>query len=413
MIKIRLVYSSETQENPLAKKMDYDVVIVGAGTAGIMVAARLKRRAPALRIALIDAAEKHYYQPLWTLVGAGVLRRHKTERAMKQLIPKGVDWIKKNAFSFRPDEDEIVLSDSEIIHYGGMVVCPGIEILWDQIKGLRQALGSGGVCSNYSFAHVEYTWDVIRKFRGGHAVFTFPNSPVKCGGAPQKIMYLAEHYFRKHKVRANSKVSFISAAASIFAVKKYADALNKIIKTRDMETLYRHNLVEIRAEKREAIFEDLTNGTFKTVPFDMLHVTPPMAAPEVIRQSPLANPAGWVDVDPHTLQHLKYKNVFSLGDASSLPTSKTGAAIRKQAPVLVENLLAHSKGAELTHRYGGYTSCPLVTGYGKLILAEFDYDAKPCETFFFDQSKERWSMYLLKKYLLPVFYWRLMMKGWG
>ena len=136
-----------------------------------------------------------------------------------------------------------------------------------------------------------------------------------------------------------------------------------------------------------------------------------MSAPEFVRRSPLANAAGWVEVDKSTTQHVRYSNVFALGDASSLPTSKTGAAIRKQAPVTVEALLAVMDGRAPQGGYDGYTSCPLVTGYGRLILAEFDYDGKPAETFPFDQSKERLSMYLLKKYALPQMYWRGMLRG--
>jgi sulfide:quinone oxidoreductase len=136
-----------------------------------------------------------------------------------------------------------------------------------------------------------------------------------------------------------------------------------------------------------------------------------MSAPDFIKRSPLANEGGWVDVDKRTLQHTKYPNVFSLGDASSLPTSKTAAAIRAQAPILVENLMTVMAGKAPGAIYDGYTSCPIVTDYGKLILAEFDYDKKPCETFPFDQSKERLSMYLLKKHVLPTLYWQGMLKG--
>jgi sulfide:quinone oxidoreductase len=238
-----------------------------------------------------------------------------------------------------------------------------------------------------------------------------PNTAVKCGGAPQKIMYLADDYFRRSGVRDRTRVMFASAQGSIFAVKKYAEALNRTIARKSIETLYKHNLVEVRSQRKEAVFEHLDTHEYVVLPYDLLHVTPPMSAPDFIKHSPLANAAGWVEVDKYTLQHARYPNVFGLGDASSLPTSKTGAAIRKQAPVVVKNLLATMQGKPLPARYDGYTSCPLVTGYGRLILAEFDYDLQPKETFPFDQSKERYSMYLLKKYGLPVLYWHGMLKG--
>ena len=161
------------------------------------------------------------------------------------------------------------------------------------------------------------------------------------------------------------------------------------------------------------MFQSTEGDDLTTVEYDMVHVTPPQGPPDVVRSSPLADAAGWVNVDKETLQHPEFTNVFSLGDASSLPTSKTGAAIRKEAPILVHNLLATMRGEPSSSfkRYNGYTSCPLVTGYGKLILAEFDYDLKPTETFPFDQTKERWSMYQFKRYALPMLYWHGMAKG--
>lgn len=181
---------------------------------------------------------------------------------------------------------------------------------------------------------------------------------------------------------------------------------------RNIEVRYKHNLVAIRAEAKEAVFRNADSGADMVQAYDMLHVVPPMSAPDFIKQSPLANEAGWVEVSKETLQHLRYPNIFGIGDASSLPTSKTAAAVRAQAPVLEANLKSVIKGQTPSAKYDGYTSCPLVTGYGKLILAEFDYDLKPCETFPFDQSKERWSMYQLKRYVLPVIYWKGLVKGY-
>jgi sulfide:quinone oxidoreductase len=294
-----------------------------------------------------------------------------------------------------------------------LVVAPGIKIDWDKIKGLPEALGKNGVCSNYSYDSVNSTWENIRNFQGGNAIFTFPPPPIKCAGAPQKIMYLAEDYFRKQGLREKSRVAYYCAAPNIFSAPHYAAALNEqVIKPRGIEVNYKHNLVEIRAAAKQAVFRNVDSGEEVVQAYDMLHVAPPMSAPDCVKNSPLANAAGWVDVDKASLQHTRYPNIFSLGDASSLPTSKTAAAIRAQAPVLTANLLAAMAGRPLPEQYDGYTSCPLVTAYGKLILAEFDYELKPRETFPFDQSRERWSMYQLKRYVLPVIYWSGLVKGY-
>ncbi len=389
----------------------FQVLIVGGGTAGISVAAQLKRQQPTLHIGIIEPSDKHYYQPLWTLVGAGICKFSESERSERDQIPAGVTWIRDFAVSFVPANNTVVTKEHGAIQYDYLVVAPGMQIDWQKIEGVQETMGKNGVCSNYSQSTVERTWDTIREFRGGTAIFTFPNTPIKCAGAPQKIMYLAEHYFRKSGVRQQSEVMFVSAGAAIFGVKKYADALNKIIAERNIKTLFKHNLEKVDAQRKVAVFRNLETQELKEIPFAMLHVAPPMSAPDFIKQSPLANEAGWIDVHKHTMRHNKFPNIFGLGDASSLPTSRTGAAIRKQAPILVSHLLATMSNQKSNASYDGYASCPLVTGYGKLILAEFDYDGKPAETFPFDQAKERRSMYLLKRYILPVLYWQGMMKG--
>ena len=390
----------------------YPVLIIGGGSAGLTVAARLAKALPKGSIGVLEPSDKHYYQPLWTLVGGGIVPKQVTERSEASVMPRGVDWIRDAAAEFVPDAAAVKTRAGSTIKYDFLVVAPGIQIDWHKVKNLPECLGKDGVCSNYSYEHVDRTWDFIRAFKGGNAVFTQPNTPIKCGGAPQKIMYLAEDHFRRAGIRDRCSVLFFSGDAVIFKAKKYADALTRVIESRGMQTRFQHNLAELRPASREAVFHNLADGNKEVVQkYDLIHVTPPMSAPDVIKNSPLANAGGWVDVDKATLRHTRFPNVFACGDASSLPTSKTGAAIRKQAPVLVANLLAAMKQQQPSASYDGYTSCPLVTGYGKLILAEFDYDLKPAESFPFDQSKERLSMYLLKKHALPPLYWSGMLKG--
>lgn len=387
------------------------ILILGGGTAGITVAARLRRAARSLDISIVEPSAKHYYQPLWTLVGAGVVDKSMTERNEADVIPRGTRWIRAAAVSFEPVEKAVLTSDGARHTYDQLVVCPGIKLDWDAVPGLRAGMGKNGVCSNYSFETVDSTWLALRDFSGGTAVFTMPQTAVKCGGAPQKILYLAEDYIRRKGLRNNSRFLYVAPGPTIFGVDKYRYALEKIIATRGIETLFHHHLVEVRGEAREAVVQDVTTKERRTIPFDLLHVTPPMCAPDFIRLSPLADKAGWVEVDKFTLQHTRFPNIFALGDASSLPTGRTGAAIRKQAPILVKNLLSHRAGLPPSARYNGYTSCPIITRRGRMLLAEFDYDGNPCETFPFNQAKERYSMWILKRYILPQLYWYGMLKG--
>jgi sulfide:quinone oxidoreductase len=394
-------------------KDHYQVLILGGGTAGITVAAQLRRKLKAYDVAIVEPSTKHYYQPLWTLVGAGVFRKELSERAESAFIPQGADWIREHVAEIHPEQNFVVTRQGRRIGYDFLVVALGIQIDWGKIPGLQDGIGRHQICSNYSYQQVEYTWDCIRNFQGGTALFTMPNTAVKCGGAPQKIMYLADDHFRRSGVRDNSQVVFASAQGSLFAVERYRKTLEKVAQRKGIDVRLKHNLVELKPELKEGIFEHVETHDRVTIPYDMIHVTPPMSAPDLIKTSSLANSAGWVDVDKYTLQHPTFSNVFPIGDCSGLPTSKTGAAIRKQAPVLVDNLVSAIRGEALTARYDGYTSCPLVTGYGKLVLAEFDYEGTPQETFPFDQSKERLSMYLLKAYALPRLYWNGMLRGRG
>ncbi|MGA9652128.1 FAD/NAD(P)-binding oxidoreductase [Pedobacter sp.] len=398
-------------------KKHYQILILGGGNAGLSVAAQLLRKDPRLDIGIIDPSERHYYQPAWTLVGGGAFDIKKTVRKQSECIPDKADWVRDEVDTFSPDQNVVHCKTAGNISYDYLVVAPGIQLDWHKVKGLSEHLGTKGICSNYTYQSAPYTWQSLSQLKGGRAIFTNPNTPIKCGGAPQKIMYLAADHLRKKGLSDSTEVHFYSGGGVIFGVKKYADVLNGVIDRYGIETHFNHNLVEIDAESRTAVFEAKNAaGEASRIEqgFDMIHVTPPQSAPDFIKNSPLAvadNPLGWVDLNKDTLQHNRFKNIFGCGDAGSTPNAKTGAAIRKQAPVLVDNLLSLMKNKALNQAYNGYGSCPLVTGYGKLVLAEFDYNNEPMETFPFNQAKERYSMWLLKTKVLPWLYWNKILKG--
>ncbi len=392
----------------------YQIVIVGGGNAGITVAAQLLLKNSRLKIAVIEPADKHYYQPAWTLVGGGVFDINKTERNEADVMPKNTHWIKQKVIGFNPEQNTVQLDNNDSVYYEYLVVAPGIQLNWSAVKGLEETLGKNNVCSNYSFQHAPYTFDCLKNTKGGKALFTNPNTPVKCGGAPLKIMFLAADYFRKHGLLNKTTIQYWSGGTRLFGVEKYEKTLLKVIERYNIQMNFFFKLDEIDGPNKRAKFTGIgekNKGEEQWVNFEMMHVTPPQSAPDFIKNSTLANKAGWVDVNKNTLQHNRFANIFSLGDASSLPTSRTGAAIRKQTPVVVKNLLALMQHKSLTGNYTGYTSCPLITGYGKLVLAEFDYNNQPMETFPFDQSKERWSMYQLKTKVLPWLYWNKILTG--
>ena len=389
----------------------HQIVIVGGGTGGITAAARLLRANKRMDVAIIEPSEKHYYQPMWTLVGGGIATKESTERDEASVIPKGATWIRDFVEKFDPENNRLLTRGGRVIAYGHLILSPGIQLDWGKVKGLKETMGKNGVCSNYSYETVDSTWVALQNLKKGNAIFTFPNTPIKCGGAPQKIMYLVADFLKKNKLEAGTQVIFASAGEKIFGVEKYRLALEKIVARYGIETRFMHNLIEVRGDAKEAVFKNLKTGADEVIPFQMLHVVPPMSGPDFLKDTPLTDAAGFVTVDQGNLRHTKFDNVWALGDVANVPTAKTGAAVRKQAPVLVEHLLASLDGGSASSTYTGYSSCPLVTGYGKLMLAEFDYDSQPMETFPFNQAKERRSMWILKKNVLPTLYWKGMLKG--
>lgn len=413
-------------------KNSYQIVIVGGGTGGIMTAAQLLKKNSKLKIAIIEPSNNHYYQPAWTLVGAGTFNFSKTRKDMVEVMPEGVTWVKDKVTSLEPESNSLTTSENGSISYDYLVLSPGLVYDLDGIEGLRESLDKGVVCSNYTDPN--HTWEVIKNFKGGNAVFTQPTTPIKCGGAPQKIAYLAADYFRKNKVK-NTNVVFATPGSVIFGVPEFAKTLMKVIFNYGIHFKPFYAPVKIDGENKLVHFKSVAPESNQCIvnegnvlnekqqgeseiimPFDMLHLAPPQCAPDFIKNSSLVNETKWLEVDINSLQHKKHKNIFGLGDVAALPTAKTGAAIRKQAPVVVDNILnmiaTNNIGNE---KYEGYSSCPLVTGYGKMVLAEFKYnnvrDSDPFLSKFVDTTKENWSMWILKKYGLPYLYWKKMLKG--
>lgn len=392
----------------------YRLVVVGAGCGGLACASKFASKLGKDQIAIIDKNDTHIYQPGWTLAGAGLKTPEELERPQSQCVPKNATWIQSNAEKIQPEQNLIHLDNGKQVSYDYLIVAAGIKTNYDRIKGAVDALERHptSVVSIYSRKYVRNVNNALTKFQGGQAIFTFPAAPIKCPGAPQKIMYLAENIFRQQNVRDKTTISYNTALPVIFGVKKYAAALMEVVKDRNIKLNTRLNLVEVLGDKNEAVFEDLDNpGKMKTFKYDLLHIAPPMQAHEFLAKSALADANGFVDVIKETLQHKKFPNVFAIGDCTNLPTSKTAAAIAGSNAILVGNLENLMKGKSTNvPKYDGYTSCPLLTGFGKCILAEFDFDGKPLETLPIDQSKERYLSYIMKKDMMPTLYWNMLIK---
>lgn len=400
-----------------ATETEYDIVIVGAGAAGISTAASILKRRAGLNIALIDPAEMHYYQPGWTLVGNGVFTPDSTARTMASRIPEGVKWIKSHVAAFEPDRNAVVLENARITKYKQLVVCPGLKLDWNAIEGLSDTLGRNGVTSNYKFELAPYTWEVVRKLRGGKAIFTQPPMPIKCAGAPQKAMYLSADHWRRTGALSDIDIDFCNAGAVLFGVATYVPALMEYIASYGINLQFGHTLVAVDGNTKTATFARSNSDGTKdkiTTGFDMIHVVPPQVAPDFIRASPLADASGWVTIDPASMRHTKFANVYALGDVANSSNAKTAAAARMQAPVVAHNVLAGMGLAVGESHYNGYGSCPLTVERGKIVLAEFLYGGKVAPSFpswLLDGTKPSRLAWLLKEKILPALYWQGMLKG--
>ncbi|MES2294055.1 MAG: FAD/NAD(P)-binding oxidoreductase [Pseudomonadota bacterium] len=400
----------------MAQSKHHQVLIIGGGAAGITVAASLRRRAPGpLDIAIVEPSDTHYYQPCLTLVGAGAYEMSRAHRPEHSLIPPGVKWVKGAAQTFDPEHNKVTLESGETLTYDYLVVCTGLKLDFDKIEGLTEALGKNGVCSNYSPKYALYTWECIQGLRANARVlFTQPPLPFKCPGAPQKIVYLTADYLRKKGWLESSDLQYFVHAPVVFGVPFFARELMKVVARYGVKVHFQQNLISVDGAAKTATFEnvgDTDKGARITMPFDMLHVSPPQSPHAAIAKSPLANAAGFVEVNQNSMQHVRYHNVFSLGDVAATPNSKTAAAVRKQAPVVVRNILRLFTDKAVEGGYDGYASCPLTTAYGKVILAEFIYGGKVTPTLPLDPAKEHLTAWWIKVTGLPIFYWNYMLKG--
>jgi sulfide:quinone oxidoreductase len=394
------------------------VLVIGGGAAGIALASSLLKRAPGLKISIVEPATEHWYQPGFTLVGGGIFKASQTRRSEASLMPKQVQWIKNAVTHILPEQNQVVLADDTKLSYERLVVCPGLKLNWAAIPGLEETLGKNGVTSNYRADLAPYTWELVQALKQGKAVFTQPPMPIKCAGAPQKAMYLSCDHWLRQGLLKNIDVRFCNAGAVLFGVKEYVPALMQYVERYGAQLQFGHTLVKVDGANKVATFAVTgADGQPTQVEerFDLLHVVPPQCAPDFIRNSNVADRAGWVAVNQSTLQHVKYSNIWSLGDVCSAPNAKTAAAVRKQAPIVACNIVADiSHQQEAPCHYDGYGACPLTVEKGRVVMAEFSYGGKLAPSlpqWLMPGTKPTWLGWLLKAVFMPTLYFEFMLKG--
>ncbi len=399
------------------------IVIVGGGAAGITMASLVRRRMPKANVTIVEPAERHFYQPGFTMIGAGVWKSDDIWVREESLIPKGVRWIREKAAAVEPDHKVVVTSGGQRLRYDFLILVPGIQENWSLVDGISKAtLGQGNAHSIYDFEGSIRTRAAIERFveTGGRGVYADTWTKLKCGGAPKKICLLTEHLARKKGTRARLKLDYFTASKELYDVPFYTPRLEAIYKERNVPIRLNAKLTGVDVQARRAYFEDRKTGAKFTEEYDFLHFAPPQSAPDFVRESGLGWTEGklareaWVEVDSKTLVHRRFPDIISLGDVAGIPTSKTSASIKKQAPVAMENLVSLVLDRKPTAEYDGYAACPIITDYGHVLMCEFGYDKKPHPTFplsLLDTSKELRSGWWLKKYMLKAYYFKMMLKG--
>ena len=409
------------------------IVIVGGGAAGITMAAYLSDMLRYVDVTLIEPNEIHHYQPGYTLIAADLFSPDEVAKKTAKLIPDHVKWLKDSVTELNPDHNSLATSSNGKIAYDFLVLVPGCQMDFNLVAGLsRESLGEGNVHCIYDFKGAALCRDAIKQLgvsRAGRLLFTNTYTKIKCGGAPKKICLITEDYLRKRGLRRNFEISYFANQNELMKPKVYGDRLIKIFGERDISVKYKHRMTSVDTSARKAVFELLpepsanpialdANYEKRVVDYDFLHFVPPMSAPDFVKNSPVSvpidknNQGGWVKVDKETLIHAKFKNIISLGDVAGIPTSKTGAAIRKQAPIAAANLVSIMEGKAPQLKYNGYSACPIITEYGKVLMCEFGYDDKLLPSIpFLDPALERGMWWMLKVHGLKPMYYQGMLKG--
>ena len=369
-----------------ALKTSARIVILGSGLGGLAVANRLARELDGAKIIIVDRKEIHNYQPGYTLVATGVWPVSKVADRNSDLQSSGVTWVQEMATSVDPDARIVSTDAGTQVSYDFLVVATGLHLDFDQIEGMdTKMIGTHGLgCVYPSPQAAEATWNAMDTFRqkGGEALMTLPATPLKCAGAPLKMTFMLDDRLRQSGTREKSKITFHSAIGNIFSVPKVAENVLARWAKNDIPVVYHSKLVAIDIGARRATFAN-QDGSKSELGYDFIHAVPPMRAPDVIKNSPLAiqegpmAAGGWLEVDKHTLQHKRYPNVFGIGDINGTPRGKTAATVKKSAPLVVSNLIDTIAGKPLSApAFDGYTSCPLLIREGSALLVEFNYEGQ-------------------------------------
>jgi len=435
-----------------------NIIVVGGGSGGIMAAVRLSKAASNAKITLIAPNEIHLYQPGQVFMAAGLYNESDIQRNNSDFIPSSVKWVKDEVTLFNPDNNKVTTAKNGDISYDYLVVATGLAYDYAGIEGMSEELvgkngiasvylnnpvagtAKGGVATAQWFKDMRKAAETASEENPIKVICTQPDTPIKCGGAPQKILYLSDDNLRGNgpeggkDVSKNAQFNFCKKGTTLFGLAEYNKTLVEEVTPMygNITDKWNHVLRKIDAKNKTATFEVKTQvkGKYDEVmeeyemitktntvnmPYDFLHIVPPMKPVDAVANSELAikkgSGKGWLECDFSTLQHIRYSNVFGIGDILGVPKGKTGGSARHHGPILVDNLISVIEGKRPEAIFDGYTVCPLKTQYGEIMLAEFDYEGVAPSFPLLDPSRPRWMWWVFDLHILKTMYWQLMMRG--
>lgn len=383
------------------------IVVIGAGAAGLATASRLAMGLSGASITMLDKRREHHYQPGYTLVAAGLKSPDYVLSSTREWVARGVNWVEEAAAEIDPVGKTVTTDAGQRLPYDFLVVATGLTLDYGAIEGMDVSrIGQNGLGSVYAGpAQAAATWRAMSDFadKGGQGVFLRPATEMKCAGAPLKYAFLTDDFLRRRGNRGRAELTYNAQNRVLFSVPIVAERVRMLYAERNIRVTHDHVLRKIDLDRRIATFRTPQGDAEQ--PYDFINVIPPMRAPEVVRNSPLPWQTGpwaadgWAEVDRHTLRHVRFPEVFCVGDIAGVPKGKTAASVKWQVPVAVDHLIATIQGRESAERYNGYTSCPLITRVGRAMLVEFDYNDNLVPSFpgMIAPLEELWISWIMKE----------------
>jgi sulfide:quinone oxidoreductase len=387
---------------PAEKKKQ--IVIVGGGSAGIMVANRLRKQIKPqdAAITIIEKSAKHFYQPGFLTLLFDIDKAEDLSRDVKDLLISGITLVTDEARKINL-QGKVATARSGDIPFDYVIIATGAKLVLEEPEGLKQGLTDGKtVFSFYTLDHALKLREALKRFTGGTIVSCICEMPVKCPAAPVGFILLAEAEMRRRGIRDKCRFLLTTPSSSVPpSIEPYAGYMERLLHDRGIEVRIEFNPSRINSKK--GFCDDFLG---ERIDFDLLSIIPPHAGEEIVQNSEgLADPVGWVTCNKNTLRHRDFDNIYAIGDAGNFPSGKTASAARKQAIILAHRIKSHIAASEPSATYDGNTACPILTDVGKAFFVEFDY-SRSISTI--KESRFNWFLHVS---LLRRFYWNFILKG--